>query len=48
MNKERKLPKLFWHGKKERFNGYLDGMKTRFRMEGSNHVGLMRKITGFL
>ena len=43
----RNLPKLIFAGEKMMFGVYRDGMKARFRMEGSNHVGLMRKIMGF-
>ena len=43
----RNLPKLILAGEKMMFGVYRDGMKARFRMEGSNHVGLMRKIMVF-
>ena len=47
MGRFRNLPKLILVGEKMMFGVYRDGMKARFRMEGSNHVGLMRKIMGF-
>ena len=47
MGRFRNLPKLILAGEKMMFGVYRDGMKVRFRMEGSNHVGLMRKIMGF-
>ena len=40
MNEERKLPKLFWHEKKERFSVYLDRIKTMFRKESPDDAGL--------
>ena len=48
MGRFRNLTKLILAGEKKMFGVHRDGMKARFKMEGSNHVGLMRKITGFL
>ena len=48
MGRFRNLPKLILAGEKKMFGVYRDEWRLGSKGEGSNHVGLTRKITGFL